>query len=95
MVKWLRGYLATRLRSYVATRLHQLKNELDSCVACFFRLKDYCFGTWIKERVIDSCVALLFRLKDYCFGTLIKEQVKFLCSALFSTWKNKHNVQKP
>ena len=67
----LRGYAAKWLRGYGATWLPRLKNELD------------------------SCVAFLFRLKDYCFGTLIKERVKFLCSALFSTWKNKHNVQKP
>ena len=81
----------------MATWLHRLKNELDSCAAFLFRLMDYCFGTLTKERnnflcsvlvsahglknELDSCVAFLFRLKDYCFGTLIKERVKFLFSA--------------
>ena len=38
---------------------HQLKNELDSRVACLFLLKDYCFGTWIKERVRFMCSVLV------------------------------------
>ena len=68
---------------------HGLKNELDLCVACSFRLMDYCFGTLIKERVrfmcsvlvsahglkneSDLCVACSFWLMDYYFGTWIKE----------------------
>ena len=39
---------------------HGLKNELDSCcVACLFRLMDYCFGTLIKERVRFMCSVLI------------------------------------
>ena len=62
----------------------ELKHELDSSyinvkvyaslirhiVACSFRVKDYCFGTWIKERVRKMCIVLvsphglLFRYMD-------------------------------
>ena len=34
--------------SRIILSAHGLKNELDSCVAFLFRLKDYCFGTLIK-----------------------------------------------
>ena len=78
----------------MATRLHRLKNELDSCVAFLFRLMDYCFGTLNKER-IKFLGSALVSAQGLLLGTLIKEQVKLLCSALFSTWKNNHNVQKP
>ena len=53
--KWLRGYGATNL----ATRLHRVENELDSCVAFLFRLVDYCFGTLIKEQVKFLCSVLV------------------------------------
>ena len=45
-------YAANWLGGYVA---HWLKNELNSYVACLFRLKDYCSGTLIKERVKFLC----------------------------------------
>ena len=45
-------YAANWLGGYVA---HWLKNELNSYVACLFRLKDYCSDTLIKERVKFLC----------------------------------------
>ena len=60
---WLSGYVAARLRSYVATRLHRLKNELDSGVACSFRLMDYCFSTLTRERVKFFFSALFFSVE--------------------------------
>ena len=80
------GYLATQL-------VHALALFY---VFYFSRFLGYVV-TWLHrlKNELDSCVAFLFWLMDYCFGTLIKERVKFLFSALFSTWKNKDNVQKP
>ena len=69
--------------SYINVKVYA--SLIRHIVACSFRLKDYCFGAWIKERVrTDSCVACSFRLMDYCFGTWIKERVKFICSVLVS-----------
>ena len=45
--------------SWIIVSAHGLKNELDPCVACSFRLVDYCFGTWIKERVRSMCSVLV------------------------------------
>ena len=67
----------------MATRLHRLKNELDSCVAFLFRLMDYCFGTLNKERVKFLCSAL-FSAQGLLLGTWIKERVRFMCSVLVS-----------
>ena len=55
-----------RFGSRIIVSAHGLKNELDPCVACSFRLMDYCFGTLIKDRFM--CGVHVWRS---CFGSRI------------------------